>query len=318
MSTKTENDDPIRDVMRTIWIEAQPDVLQTVQTVPQHVQETIDDFLAKYWPSFTAGLRGWISTVELIERLRLDEHFGHAAHDILIQPAQRERLLTFVADMPVYLLSRKTQCFGTPFDFGFRHPRPSPRPSLAELLTVDILWWDQPLFWWFREDHIEFQEKLDSYTCGSRDPLKLTLHWLTPEEVLERWRIKLHDLEQYVSREELSAYQLTRYAGIVTLHRDYVRTNGLGRWLVRIWDAQAFERNYKEDLHLHDRALDRLLACDITRHRLRTAPDMTTKEAVKHLRESGHFEHIDSDGTLRKYLKPLPLDRRGGRPRKTS
>jgi hypothetical protein len=143
------------------------------------------------------------------------------------------------------------------------------------------------------------------------------LNWLTVEEILIRWNAQRYTLEEVVRKEWLPVYGIDSQEGILPGDPGDFISHPQGAWLFRLRDVQRCEKEHFNFLGMRVWAPDRLLACDIIKQEILRNPALTPREAVKILRDSGHFTHISADRnkTLQNYLKGLPLDRRSGRPR---
>jgi|SRR5271157_2239191 len=89
---------------------------------------------------------------------------------------------------------------------------------------IPNMWFSVPQWWLCKAEHIEFYEKLEQEkairTGKSSDIIKnaaelqATQEWISPDEVMEKWKIPLVDLELRVRKMTLPVYYLDRKEGI--------------------------------------------------------------------------------------------------------
>lgn len=208
--------------------------------------------------------------------------------------------------------------------------------------TRPNIWFSVPYYWLMELKNLEFLERLprDSNRLLKRhhipmDGPQMFFDWFTWDELLQRWHVSNHRLENLILDLGLTANWLTSRNGIEPAPEDIIQNQGMrGDWFPReqtvmfarqkVWDfedkqGKGMDSSRKErskELKINP---EELRAVDLIEEARRTNPNMTTTEAVVYLRkrEPNIFKKVyPTDRTIRGYLKGLPLNRAGGRPRK--
>lgn len=96
--------------------------------------------------------------------------------------------------------------------------------SKAYINDLPNIWFSIPQWWWCKLEHVQFYEKLEhvkairgkqeSSIIKNAAELHVTSEWISPDEVMEKWKMALVDLELRVRKMRLPIYHLDKKDGI--------------------------------------------------------------------------------------------------------
>lgn len=187
------------------------------------------------------------------------------------------------------------------------------------------VWITIPHWWSVRRGDIEFLEKLKPDL--NQKVQNITLNWLTPVELCQRWKRNLSELIDLVRLKNLPAYRLDLSAGVSLATLSFIEGSTWGKHpihscLFKKADVHEFETEHADDLlDLLDSEVTQLHIIDHVLELWREDPDLQSNKSqtAKRLSESNRYV-LGVETIRRKYLKKddprLPFKTKTGAPKK--
>lgn len=305
---------------------------QTADEIVDKYLEAIEHYLLSPWEP--QDQKGWVSGFRLFERWSIELDSEVTAFNLWTAFEIRGGCLP-----SPFLMDAKTSALA-PIEFMlFLQIETEKRARKQNTQLSRNPWLYQPQLWWFKLMDVLFCEKVNKYVRQGIPQQLLSPHWLTTDELQERWNTDHNHLETFVMNwlrggNGLPAYYYRKpnyslddtplqiggkalSSGISQLNMaliDRRPRSFLKVCLFRLKDVQSFEENHKDEMPSYWK-LDRPRCRDLVLQWRWENPRLTRPQAFRDLKKttwgSGH-----KDETLENYLEGIELEKgRPGRPK---